>query len=61
MTDGQIEDMNETTEAIIECCTLPMSLIIIGVGDDDFSAMRKIDEIKELQKFAKGRPIRDMV
>ena len=37
LTDGIITDFNETRSAIVAASELPMSIIIIGVGDEDFS------------------------
>ena len=39
LTDGAIMDMSATTAAIIEASSLPLSILIVGVGDADFSAM----------------------
>ena len=36
-TDGVITDFNHTVDAIIDASSLPMSIIIVGVGDADFS------------------------
>ena len=33
MTDGAIHDMPETTDLIVQASTLPISIIIIGIGD----------------------------
>ncbi|XP_046542548.1 copine-8-like isoform X2 [Haliotis rubra] len=43
ITDGIITDMPQTTEAIVKAASLPMSIIIIGVGDADFDAMEVLD------------------
>eukprot|EP01022_Parablepharisma_sp_SALTPOND_P013369 TRINITY_DN1784_c0_g2_i1.p1 TRINITY_DN1784_c0_g2~~TRINITY_DN1784_c0_g2_i1.p1 ORF type:complete len:496 (-),score=36.33 TRINITY_DN1784_c0_g2_i1:4290-5777(-) len=43
MTDGQISDMNETIDEIVRCSTLPLSIIIVGVGNSDFSSMDRLD------------------
>ena len=37
ITDGVITDMPQTVQAIIYASSLPMSIIIIGVGQADFS------------------------
>ena len=44
LTDGEITDI-ESTRAIImnEACYLPLSIIIIGVGNADFSKMEELD------------------
>jgi hypothetical protein len=45
LTDGEIHDMKETIEEIAEISeqNLPMSIIIIGVGDEDFANMVRLD------------------
>lgn len=43
MTDGEINDMLETIDAIIECSLLPISIIIIGVGNSKFENMETLD------------------
>ena len=43
LTDGAISDMNNTKLAIIEASRLPMSIIIVGVGNADFDAMNELD------------------
>jgi hypothetical protein len=43
MTDGQITDMTQTIEAIARAAALPLSIIIVGVGRDDFSNMSILD------------------
>jgi len=43
LTDGALTDMDETKQAIVEASTLPISIIIIGVGNADFSSMRELD------------------
>ena len=39
ITDGIITDLDQTKLSIINACELPMSIIIVGVGNEDFSAM----------------------
>ncbi|KAM4606381.1 copine-3-like isoform 1-T2 [Polymixia lowei] len=43
ITDGVITDMDETRNAIVNASQLPMSIIIVGVGGADFSAMEFLD------------------
>uniref|UniRef100_A0A672INJ4 Copine-3-like n=1 Tax=Salarias fasciatus TaxID=181472 RepID=A0A672INJ4_SALFA len=43
ITDGVITDMDETRSAIVNASRLPMSIIIVGVGGADFSAMEFLD------------------
>ncbi|EFN57401.1 hypothetical protein CHLNCDRAFT_142828 [Chlorella variabilis] len=43
ITDGCIMDMQNTLQAIVDASVLPLSLLIVGVGDDDFSAMEVLD------------------
>ena len=43
ITDGQITDEDETIRSIVEASDLPLSIIIVGVGDADFSSMERLD------------------
>ncbi|XP_043246463.1 copine-8-like [Amphibalanus amphitrite] len=43
ITDGVITDMPQTKQAIVEASGLPLSIIIVGVGTADFSAMEELD------------------
>ncbi|XP_064607159.1 copine-8-like isoform X2 [Liolophura sinensis] len=43
ITDGVISDMPQTISAIVAASSLPMSIIIVGVGDADFTAMDILD------------------
>ncbi|XP_068226991.1 copine-8-like [Palaemon carinicauda] len=43
LTDGIISDMPQTVEAIVNASILPMSIIIVGVGTDDFANMEELD------------------
>lgn len=61
LTDGIITDMNETKMAIINASKLPLSIIIVGLGNADFDAMDELDcdngKLKSNGKIAE----RDMV
>lgn len=43
LTDGIITDMAKTKDAIVQSSSLPLSIIIVGVGDADFGAMEELD------------------
>ncbi|XP_061053188.1 copine-9 isoform X2 [Eubalaena glacialis] len=43
ITDGVISDMTQTKEAIVSASSLPMSIIIVGVGPAMFEAMEELD------------------
>lgn len=43
ITDGIISDMHHTKRAIINASSLPISIIIVGVGNADFAAMDELD------------------
>ncbi|XP_071531309.1 copine-8-like [Panulirus ornatus] len=43
LTDGIITDMPQTKEAIVNASTLPLSIIIVGVGGADFDNMEELD------------------
>ena len=43
ITDGIINDMRETIAKIVAVSSLPCSIIIVGVGNADFSNMEQLD------------------
>lgn len=43
ITDGIINDMEKTIDEIVRGSSLPLSIIIVGVGDADFSSMDILD------------------
>lgn len=62
LTDGIITDMDRTRDAIVYASGLPMSLIIVGVGEADFTDMNFLDGDNGVLKGANGRPaLRDIV
>ena len=43
LTDGVIDDLQETIDALVEASFQPLSIIIIGIGDADFKKMEILD------------------
>ena len=43
LTDGNINDMNQTRDKIVEASYLPLSIIIVGIGNADFELMDILD------------------
>ncbi|KAF4756813.1 hypothetical protein FOZ63_026408 [Perkinsus olseni] len=43
LTDGAIVDLQATIDAIVEASKAPLSIIIVGVGDQDFGMMNVLD------------------
>lgn len=54
ITDGIISDMHQTKHAIINASALPISIIIVGVGNADFEAMDELDS-DEVRLSVDGR------
>lgn len=54
ITDGSIHDINRTIDEIIKGSELPLSIIIVGVGDADFRKMNKLDSDGVILKNRKG-------
>ena len=59
LTSGSLTDLDETIDAVIEASYLPFSLIIIGIGNGDFTKMMKFD-INAIPSNGKQR-LRDCV
>ena len=43
LTDGEIHDMDKTMDLVVHAARLPLSIIIIGVGNEKFAQMRTLD------------------
>ena len=43
LTDGVIDDFQETIDSIVQASLLPLSIIIIGIGNSDFKKMETLD------------------
>ncbi|XP_068160115.1 copine-3-like isoform X3 [Antennarius striatus] len=62
ITDGVITDMDETRRAIVNASRLPMSIIIVGVGGADFTAMEFLDGDDGILRSVTGEAaMRDIV
>ncbi|XP_066950988.1 copine-8-like isoform X1 [Macrobrachium rosenbergii] len=61
ITDGIICDIPDTKKALVEASNLPMSVIIVGVGDEDFSAMEQLDGDEHRLSFGGKYAERDIV
>lgn len=62
ITDGVINDMSKTVDLLVEASDLPISVVIVGVGNADFSAMVTLDgDNKKLRSPTKGLSKRDAV
>lgn len=62
ITDGVISDMEETRHAVVQASKLPMSIIIVGVGNADFAAMEFLDgDSRMLRSHTGEEAARDIV
>jgi hypothetical protein len=62
LTDGIIEDMDDTINSLVEASYLPISVIIVGIGNADFSNMDTLDADDEPLLDGNGRKAdRDLV
>ena len=43
LTDGDIHDLEETVDTIVSMSHLPLSIIIIGLGNEEFEKMEILD------------------
>lgn len=59
ITDGVIHDFQETANLLVKAAELPMSIVIIGVGNEDFEIMRRLDSGDVVDSSGK-KPSRDI-
>lgn len=43
LTDGEITDIDKTIDSIVKGSDYPLSIIIVGVGDNEFESMNRLD------------------
>jgi hypothetical protein len=43
LTDGAIDDMEETVALLNDASNLPLSVIVVGIGNDKFTEMKSLD------------------
>lgn len=43
LTDGVINDLEATIDEVVKASTLPLSIIIVGIGNADFEQMDQLD------------------
>eukprot|EP00746_Dinoflagellata_sp_MGD_P037405 gnl/MRDRNA2_/MRDRNA2_189901_c0_seq1.p1 gnl/MRDRNA2_/MRDRNA2_189901_c0~~gnl/MRDRNA2_/MRDRNA2_189901_c0_seq1.p1 ORF type:complete len:556 (+),score=92.72 gnl/MRDRNA2_/MRDRNA2_189901_c0_seq1:3-1670(+) len=60
LTDGCIQDMPATIDAIVAASALPLSIIIVGIGNADFTNMQVLDaDIQPLRASDYTKQLRD--
>ena len=62
LTDGQISDLYDTIDEMVEASFLPISVIIVGIGNGDFTSMDILDADENPLYDRRGRKAdRDLV
>ena len=62
LTDGCIMDLDETVDTIVSASDLPLSIVIVGVGDENFQRMEFLDADDNPLVNSKGQVMkRDIV
>jgi len=61
LTDGIIHDMEQTIDCLMEASFLPLSVIIVGIGDADFKQMEILDGDQGLYNKNGVKVPRDLV
>eukprot|EP00980_Cylindrotheca_fusiformis_P004379 scaffold925_cov129-Cylindrotheca_fusiformis.AAC.32 len=66
LTDGALTDIEQTKKALRYASTTPLSIIIVGVGDADFSKMKFLDDfhkeeadVRDIVTFVEFNQYRD--
>jgi len=50
LTDGAVTDVGTTADALLQASDAPLSVIIVGVGNADFTGMQFLDDLKSSGK-----------
>lgn len=60
ITDGELNDFQLTVDALVEASELPISIVIVGVGEESFEEMKKLDTGME-KNYQGKKPVRDIL
>ena len=60
LTDGVLHDMQKTIDVLVEASKLPISVVIVGIGSENFDNMRLLDDAKVTSSSGE-RPSRDVL
>jgi hypothetical protein len=55
LTDGDIHDMKETKSLVVAASELPCAIVIVGIGEHDFTQMEVLDGDDELLRDDFGK------
>ena len=55
LTDGEIHDMSSTIDYIVSASNLPLSIIIVGIGNEEFRNMQILDGDDQRLMDSSGR------
>lgn len=62
LTDGEIDDMQETIDWIVRGSNCPLSIVIVGIGNENFQKMKILDADDNVLVDSQGRKmLRDIV
>jgi len=62
LTDGKVNDEKETVNAIVEASKLPLSIVIIGIGSQNFDSYYALEGDEAVLKDENGnKAVRDIV
>lgn len=61
LTDGEISDYDVTVQELIRMSVLPLSIVIIGIGDGDFGKMYSLDSSKGPLRLGTESALREFV
>ncbi|EFJ42927.1 hypothetical protein VOLCADRAFT_76928 [Volvox carteri f. nagariensis] len=61
LTDGEVMDVDATIEAIIDASALPLSILMVGIGCEEFGKLKMLDSDKRLLTNGRRTAVRDIV
>jgi hypothetical protein len=61
LTDGVVNDLEQTIAAVVAASFTPLSIVIVGVGSADFAEMHALDSDEKMLSHSGTTAARDIV
>ena len=62
LTDGEIHDIDVVMDLLVKCGRLPLSIIVVGIGEGEWNLMHRLDDNDcQMRDFEGNKTERDLL